>query len=256
MSSLSEPNFSGISHVLLDIEGTTCPVDFVSGTLFPFASARLGSFLESNAHDSAISALLSETEILWRQDGDPEAQALWRARNKMPPKTETGVAVLPYLEWLISRDRKSAPLKELQGMVWREGYTSGEIIAPLFEDVPGALQRWREQGLMLAVYSSGSVEAQKLLYRFSNAGDLSGLFNHWFDTRWGSKRESDSYQQIGADMGAGPPRVLFISDVVEELAAASCAGMKVLFSRRKDNPQQDPGTYPWVNSFNHLVVTG
>ena len=127
---------------------------------------------------------------------------------------------------------KRQPLKDLQGRIWRSGYASGELIAPLFDDVPRALRRWRDDGLTLAVYSSGSVAAQQLLYGHCHEGDLTGLFSHWFDTKAGPKQAEESYLTIATEMQTTPTNVLFISDAIHELEAADAAGMKTLFSDR------------------------
>jgi enolase-phosphatase E1 len=241
----------GISHLLLDIEGTTCPVDFVAGTLFPYARERLGNFLRSRGEEPAVRALVKEVEAAWRVDPDPKAKAL-RLDPAAAAMSSQPEGVLPYLQWLIREDRKLTALKELQGLVWADGYASGELTAPLFSDVPEALRSWYRQGWILAVYSSGSVAAQQLLYGFSNAGDLRTLFDHWFDTRIGGKQSGDSYTTIANSMAVHPASVLFVSDAVAELEAAASAGMQVIFSDREGNPQRDPGPYPWISSFSQL----
>jgi enolase-phosphatase E1 len=223
----------GVSHVLLDIEGTTCPVSFVSETLFPYASDRLPELLSRRDQDPEVQRLIQEVDQAWSQDPDPEAQGL---RHQAPEDVGS------YLQGLMRRDRKLSPLKELQGLIWTEGYRKGELVGPLYDDVPGALQRWNQQGLVLAVYSSGSVRAQQLLYGYSRAGDLRPLFSHWFDTRTGAKQNRESYIQIARTMAVKPSKVLFISDALAELEAASTAGMTVLFSQRPGNgPGGGPG---------------
>ncbi|WP_216904897.1 acireductone synthase [Synechococcus sp. CCY 9618] len=239
---------TGISHYLLDIEGTTCPVSFVTGTLFPYASDQMGAFLERNQHQDRVLKLVEELEEEWKDDPHPEAVAL---RAEAPDECVPW-RVLPYLHWLMAHDRKLTALKELQGMVWEQGYASGELVGPLFSDVPAALRRWRAAGKVLAVYSSGSVKAQQLLYRHSNGGDLGELFSHWFDTRCGQKQTSASYTAIAAAMAVEPDRILFISDTVGELQAATDAGMKVLFSLREGNPQSDPGAFTSIINFNEF----
>ncbi|WP_369802059.1 acireductone synthase [Synechococcus sp. 8F6] len=236
----------GVTHVLLDIEGTTCPVSFVSSTLFPYAAEQLEAFLDSHRNDLAVRSLLDEVEAAWRQDADPEAQAL---------RQQGGVGTLAYLQWLIRRDRKLTPLKDLQGLVWEQGYRSGALTGPLFADVPGALRRWHGAGLVLAVYSSGSVAAQRLIYGHSNAGDLRPLFSHWFDTRIGPKQAPESYATIAAQLGVDPEQMLFVSDALTECQAAAAAGMQVVFSDREGNPGRDPGPFERIVSFNDLVLT-
>jgi len=162
--------------------------------------------------------------------------------------------VVPYLRWLIEEDRKLTPLKELQGLIWEEGYGSGELQGPLYPDVAPALHRWRQAGLTLAVYSSGSVKAQQLIYGHSNAGDLRSWFHYWFDTRMGPKLEPASYIRIVKAMGAEASMVLFISDSIGELEAARSNGLPVLFSDRhgSDDSLDLPARFPTITSFDGL----
>ena len=241
------PLIRGCSHLLLDIEGTTCPVSFVAGSLFPYAARRLESFLGSQQQDPEVQRLLGAVEKAWRQDDDPEAQALWRNRDEPMPAAA-------YLQLLIQKDRKLTALKELQGMVWRAGYANGELVAPLFDDVAPALERWHHQGVVLAVYSSGSVEAQQLLYGHSKGGDLRGLFSYWFDTRSGAKQEPHSYTGIAKVMEVAPERVLFISDSLAECEAAEAVGMAVLFSDRESNPHRQAGGFARISDYSSLIL--
>lgn len=240
-------------HLLLDIEGTTCPVDFVSGTLFPYAKRQLQQFLGEQRGDPRVRGLMAELQQAWQQDDNAEARALSSRREPKAPHTEMDIVTLiPYLHHLIDRDRKLTPLKQLQGMIWDQGYGRGELLAPLFDDVPPALQRWHRQGLHLSVYSSGSVQAQRLLYRHTTAGNLEPLFAYWFDTRTGSKQDPSSYDKIAAAMGCCSREILFISDIPAELEAASGSGMAVLFSDRQGNPVRDARGFPSISSFEAL----
>jgi enolase-phosphatase E1 len=234
-----------VSHVLLDIEGTTCPVSFVAEVLFPYAAAQLQTYLAGHGQEPGVRELLEEAAEDWARDQDPAAQQLRR---------RSAAAVHDYLRLLIRQDRKLTPLKQLQGLIWEHGYATGVLRAPLFEDVPPALQRWRQQGLILAVYSSGSVQAQQLLYGHSSGGDLRSCFSHWFDTRCGPKRDPDSYRSIAAAMVARCAKVLFVSDALEECLAAREAGLQVVFSSRAGNPGRDPGPFACVENYADLTI--
>ncbi|MFQ6537960.1 MULTISPECIES: acireductone synthase [Aphanothece] len=236
---------SGVSHVLLDIEGTTCPVSFVADTLFPYAAARMASFLETEQNNPAVLQLLEQAAQAWEEDDEAAAAAL---------RQKGGTAIGDYLQLLIRQDRKLPALKELQGLIWAQGYANGELRSPLFADVPSALERWHHQGLVLAVYSSGSVKAQQLLYGHSEAGDLRALFRFWFDTRTGPKQAAQSYRTIAAAMATSPPQVLFISDALAECQAAAAAGMHVLFSDREGNPARDPGSFARIADYSGLEI--
>lgn len=233
-----------ITHLLLDIEGTTCPVSFVADVLFPYARAALRPYLDNHGSEPEVQALVVELQQAWLADMQPEPVAL-RQRHG----TEE---VVMYLEWLIDNDIKLTPLKDLQGRIWRAGYAAGDLLAPLFADVAPALQRWHASGLVLTVYSSGSVPAQQLLYQHTESGDLRALFSHWFDTRTGAKQQSISYTQIADLMQTTPEQVLFISDSLAELQAAAQAGMACLFSDREGNPGRDSGGFERISDYSQL----
>jgi enolase-phosphatase E1 len=192
--------------ILLDIEGTTAPISFVAEVLFPYAAERLAKFVHANAADPEIAAALKETAEL-------EGRAL---------SQDDAIAVL--LGW-IKADRKATPLKTLQGKIWREGYESGAIVSPVYPDAVAAMRAWKARGLRLDVYSSGSVEAQILLYRYSEAGDLTPLFTGYFDTRTGAKTEPASYAAIAGLAGVAPSEMVFLSDLPREIAPAAAAGL-------------------------------
>lgn len=262
-----------IHHVVLDIEGTTCPVEYVSEVLFPYAAHHLAGFLATYGHDPNVATLVKQVKEAWKQDTDPSAQALRQCeadthQEAMDHQSSASIQassqtasphddlerVVVYLQWLIQQDRKLPALKELQGLIWEDGYRSGLLQGPLFADVAPALKRWHAAGLILSVYSSGSRKAQQLLYQYSNAGDLRPLFKHWFDTKIGSKLEPNSYEQICKHLASPPADVLFISDSLAELQAASHAGLMVLHSDRSQhpNPTQDTGGFSSIRSFSNL----
>jgi len=197
-----------IEAILTDIEGTTSSVSFVFDVLFPYARAHLPAYVRAHVDDPAVQAQLNAVRA---ESGEPGAD------------TERLLEIL--LEWMAA-DRKATPLKALQGMVWAEGYRAGQLKGHVYPDAVAALQRWHEQGYALYVYSSGSVQAQKLIFGCAEVGDLTPLFSGYFDTGIGHKREAASYMRIAESIGLPAQRVLFLSDVAEELDAARAAGMK------------------------------
>jgi len=196
-----------IKAILTDIEGTTSAVSFVFDVLFPFAAKHLPDFVRSHAAEPAVAAQLDAARA---ESGEADADL------------ERVVAIL--LEW-IAADRKATPLKALQGMVWEQGYRAGQLKGHVYPDAVDALRRWHAEGYALYVYSSGSIQAQKLIFGCSEAGDLTPLFSGYFDTTSGAKREAASYARIAAAIGRPAGEILFLSDVVQELDAARAAGM-------------------------------
>ncbi|UWS30157.1 acireductone synthase [Erwinia pyrifoliae] len=195
-----------IRAIVTDIEGTTSDIRFVHQILFPYARENLPSFISGNQQQPAV------------------AQVLDQLRAEVDRPQATVQELIHVLFGFMAEDRKSTALKALQGMVWRDGYLNGSFTGHLYPDVLPALQRWQQQGLALYVYSSGSVAAQKLLFGYSDAGDITGLFSGYFDTHVGAKREADSYRNIASQIGLPAQQLLFLSDIHQELDAARDAG--------------------------------
>jgi enolase-phosphatase E1 len=198
--------------LLLDIEGTTTPLAFVTDTLFPYARARLAAFLAREGRADQAAAFLAEMD----------------------------------------RDSKSSALKELQGRIWEDGYASGELTGAVFDDVPRAFARWHAASRPIAIFSSGSVLAQQLLFRHSRAGDLTPFIARYFDTRVGAKRDAASYARIASTLAVAPAALTFVSDIVAELDAARAAGMQTILSLRPGNHPQPPHDHRVVTSFDEI----
>jgi enolase-phosphatase E1 len=204
------------AFVLLDIEGTTTPVDFVLRVLFPEARARVLVFLETHSADPEVARDLA---------GLCDEQARDAAEGKGPPAWDgSPAAAAAYARWLMDRDRKTTALKSLQGKIWARGYAAGRLRGQVYDDVPPALSRWNATGCRVAIFSSGSVLAQKLLFAHSDHGDLTPFLSGYFDTTTGGKGEADSYRRIAEALGEPPGAGLFASDAVTELDAARGAG--------------------------------
>ncbi len=217
--------------ILADIEGTTTPISFVHETLFPYAHARLDGFLALHAHEAEIQAAFAElAEIA------PGA-----------PPVET-------LRALMDIDAKVAPLKTIQGLIWAEGYAKRELKGALYTDVPPAFRLWSNAGLDLNIYSSGSQAAQELLFRHSVAGDLTILIRQYFDTRFGGKRESQSYLAIADALQTSPADILFLSDVELELDAAAQAGLQVCQLVREADGTQACAQHPSAPDFDQVAA--
>ncbi len=196
-----------IRAIVTDIEGTTTPIAFVHEVLFPYARSRLAEFCSSHQAEPEVAAALEAVRV------ESDAQTL-----------DEVVAVL--LQWM-DEDRKAGPLKALQGMIWQAGYEEGVLKGQVYDDAAALLMCWQSQGLKLYVYSSGSIAAQKLIFGFSDKGDLTPLFSGYFDTAVGAKVDAGSYAAIAATIGIAPAEILFLTDMPAEVLAARTAGMRV-----------------------------
>ena len=204
--------------ILTDIEGTTSSIRFVHDVLFPYAREHLAEFVRGSAGDPRVARLLDDARLEAGKDLDLEG------------------SIEQLIAW-IDADRKITSLKALQGMIWEAGYRSGDFTGHIYADAAANLRAWHAAGIRLYVFSSGSVQAQKLLFGHSDSGDLTPLFSGYYDTRIGNKRESAAYAEIAADIGLPPGDILFLSDIREELDAAQQAGLGTIWLVRDREPE-------------------
>jgi len=199
----------GIQWILTDIEGTTTEVSFVYDILFPYFRSHMDEW--KTVDSDQMNQVLEQTRALVLEE-----QSI-NVSNKE--------AIFDQLRQWSIEDRKVTPLKTFQGMVWEQGFKSGAIKGHMYADVKPALERWTAMGMKLAIFSSGSIAAQKQLFGFSTEGDLTPYFSAYFDTTTGMKRDAATYVKIADLLNTIPSKVLFLSDIKEELEAASSAGL-------------------------------
>ena len=225
-----------IQAILTDIEGTTTSLSFVKDVLFPYAYERMQSFVVENRTNPAVAKLIDDVR--------------YEVNN---PVLSLSGAIEQLKQW-IRDDKKITPLKAIQGLMWQQGYANGDFTGHVYPDAVAGLQAWHVQGLQLYVYSSGSVQAQQLLFGYSDAGDLTPLFSGYFDTQVGHKREIGAYQHIAQAIGIAPEHILFLSDIREELDAAQQAGMQTCALVR-ENQATEGLQHPWVENFAQIDLT-
>jgi enolase-phosphatase E1 len=210
-----------VKAILTDIEGTTSSITFGRDVLFPYAAQHLPMFVRANAHDPAVMAQLHAV-----------AQEIGAAKDDY----EAIIAAL--LQW-IAEDRKATPLKALQGMLWEHGYKNQAYSAHVYEDAFQQLSAWHAAGIPLYVYSSGSIQAQKLFFGYSEFGDMTPLFADYFDTTSGAKQNAAAYQRIAEAIHLSSENILFLSDIAAELDAAKAAGMQTCWLVRPQDTTAD-----------------
>ena len=238
-----------IRAILLDIEGTTTPFEFVYEVLFPFARRHVEEFLSQHRLSAEVRADIEALKAEHHADDEAGREPpAWREHSAA---SQVESATL-YVHRLMDQDRKSTALKSLQGKVWESGYLSGQLRGEVYADVPPAFARWREQQRGIYIFSSGSVLAQKLLFAHTNAGDLSAYIDGYFDTTTGAKNSSASYESIASAIHSTAAEVLFVSDVTAELDAAREAGMRTALCVRPGRPEPEPRGHVVVHTFDVL----
>jgi len=240
-----------ITTLLLDIEGTTTPINFVYCVLFPYARSRIEQFLCRHQNDPEIEAALQSLKSENRAE----------AANDAPPLADSTRqnflrSAAAYCLWLMSCDRKSTPLKIIQGRIWEQGFRSAELRGDVFPDVPSAFRRWHSENRRIAIYSSGSVLAQQLLFGHNKYGDLASYISFFFDTQVGPKRAVESYLCISQQLKCRAEEILFVSDVLEEIHAARQAGFQTALCIRPGNATVNTMNVPGliIHSFDELLV--
>ncbi len=214
-------------YVLTDIEGTTTSISFVQDVLFPY-------FL-SHINEIYLLSDLNEVKYIF-------GKVMRVVKKEENRNITTSEEVIEQLKIWCKEDRKITPLKTLQGIIWQKGYQSGKLFGHIYDDVPDMLEKWNLLGKKIGVFSSGSAAAQKLLFSYSEKGDLSSYFSHHFDTNIGTKRDSETYTLIAKEIKLPTNRILFLSDITEELVAADDAGFQTIQIKREGNTQS------WNNS--------
>lgn len=223
-----------IKAIVTDIEGTTSSLSFVKDVLFPYARAHIADFIRRNQQQDEVALLLEDVRLEVDRDLDIEG------------------VIAQLISW-IDQDRKVTPLKSLQGLIWQAGYQQGDYRGHVYADAVDGLKNWREQGIRLYVYSSGSVYAQKLLFAHTDYGDLTPLFDGYFDTHIGGKKDVTSYNAIAEQTGLPPEQILFLSDIKEELDAAAQAGFQTVWLVR-EGVLDSNAAHRQVNSFADIAL--
>ena len=239
---------ANVSAILLDIEGTTTPIEFVYEVLFPFARQHVKEFIHQHRESADVRADIAGLRAEYLADMES---------GKEPPRWRDDAddswleSVTAYVHWQMKQDRKSTALKSLQGKIWKAGYLSGSLLGQVYPDVPPAFARWRKQEKQIYIYSSGSILAQKLLFAHTSDGDLSGYINDYFDTTTGAKTTSSSYHAIAKRVGLPAREILFLSDVTAELDAAQETRMKTALCTRSGSSQPS-GSHRIVKSLDSV----
>jgi enolase-phosphatase E1 len=237
-----------VKGILLDIEGTTSSISFVYDVMFPFVRNNVGSFLSQSWDSDEVKACVS----LLAKDLEKGSAADWLGDDAVEQQQ---AKVVGGVIQLMDADVKATGLKQLQGLIWKSGFHSGEMVAHLFDEVAECIQGWHKSGIDVRIYSSGSIAAQKLFFGHTIAGNLLDCFQGHYDTTTGPKKEADSYSTIAEEFACEASEILFVSDVVDELAAAKAAGLQTVLSLRPGNKPVDAGhEFDAVNGFDQIVV--
>ena len=225
-----------VKAILIDIEGTVSPISFVKDVLFPYSEEKMEKFIKENKDKHEIKNILQQVQEIEGKEMDIDE-------------------IIQTLKRWIKEDRKIAPLKDIQGFIWKEGFESGQIKAPLYEDAYRKMKEWKEKGYKLYIYSSGSVQAQKLFFSHTDKGNILNWFSGHFDTKIGNKKETQSYRKIAQEIGLKPEEILFLSDNPDEIKAAAQAGMKVYrLVRPQDTEYIENFEYPQIKSFDEVQL--
>lgn len=239
--------------IICDIEGTTSSISFVKDVLFPYALKNVEEYLKTHWNEDATKTVVAAL----REQADEDKKAEVEGVVTIPAEDSEDIIpdIVKNVEWQMSLDRKTGALKTLQGLVWAKGYKDGSIKGHVYEDVKKALEQWNEGGRKVYIYSSGSVDAQKMLFEHSEQGDLVKYLSGYYDTKIGAKQEKDSYEAILKKVEVSGEDALFLTDIVAEAKAAKEAGLNVVLLDRPGNAElseEDRKEFPVISSFSDL----
>ncbi|MHB1709383.1 MAG: acireductone synthase [Thermoplasmataceae archaeon] len=240
-----------VRAILLDIEGTTTPIEFVHDTLFNYAREKIGSFLTENIHNKVIQQMVEDLGKLHHEEESifSEIPAWDGSITKEQMESATR-----YCVWLISRDSKAPPLKELEGLIWKDGYNKGELKGNVYGDVPDAFKKWKASGKSVYIYSSGSVLSQKLLFSTTQYGDMTRYIDGYFDTSIGTKTDQRSYEMISEISGIPAHNFLFLTDAPKEIYGAVSAGFHGILVKR-GMERADAGDFKeTISDFTEIIL--
>jgi len=223
-----------IKAIITDIEGTTTDINFVHKVLFPYSRERIAEYVRTHEQDPKLVPVLSEI------------------RQQLIPSADLTLIVRQLIDW-IDQDVKNGSLKTIQGLIWQEGFEKGAFTGHVYPDAYENLIKWHKQGIALYIYSSGSVQAQQLLFQYSDFGDLRYLFKDYFDTAVGGKKEPASYANILKQIGFAPDEILFLSDVKAELDAAKANNLKTYLLDR-EHVELEIKNHPVAGNFNVIQL--
>ena len=245
--------FDTYTTVVLDIEGTTTPLSFVKDCLFPYITDNIADFLRTHWDDQQLQVHIADLRTQAQTDQETN---MGFPVIPLIDKEAVMSAVVSNVKAQMNVDRKISSLKKFQGFMWKFAFESGQIKGMVYDDVVEAFERWKKRGVPIHIYSSGSVEAQKLLFGFTDNGNLLPFISSHFDTTVGSKLEAASYTAILHCLNVtNPATVLFISDNPNELKAAKSAGLAVLLANRPGNNPvslEDLKLYKSIDTFNEV----
>lgn len=223
-----------IKAIITDVEGTTTDINFVHKVLFPYSRERIANYVRANEYNPLLVPVLQDI------------------RQKLVPGADLTIIIRQLIDW-IDQDVKNGALKTIQGFIWQEGFEKGDFTGHVYPDAYENLVKWHKQGIALYIYSSGSVQAQQLLFQYSDFGDLRYLFQGYFDTAVGGKKEAASYANILKQIGFAPDEILFLSDVKAELDAAKANNMKTYLLDR-EHVELEIKNHPVAGNFNVIQL--
>ncbi|EDW84756.1 uncharacterized protein Dwil_GK14286 [Drosophila willistoni] len=240
-----------IKVILLDIEGTTTSIGFVHHILFPYAKQNVEEYLKKEWDSDEIKQIVQDLQQV------PSFEVYKATLVDSSASSITVELITGFVRYLIDKDLKVTPLKTLQGLIWANGYESGELKGHVYDDVKEAFEHWNNSGLKLAIYSSGSVAAQKLIFGYSTSGNLLPYLSAHFDTHVGHKQEKDSYINIAKSLETNPEHILFLTDIPGEADAARAAGLQAIILQRFGNApltDDEKSLNKIINDFSVLKV--
>ncbi|XP_053205240.1 enolase-phosphatase E1-like isoform X2 [Panonychus citri] len=244
--------------IILDIEGTTTSVRFVSDVLFPYIRTHLRKYLNECWGQPELAMTVDRLRDQTRTDQENGAKIPRILDNDEADEDQVRRSIIANILWQMDEKKNNAALKQLQILVWVYGYEKQHIKGHVFDDVPPALHQWkRELNIKLYLYSTGMIVVQQLLFSCSTHGNLLPLLDDYFDVLLGSKRDYRSFKKIAALLDDPESQILFLTDNSKEARAAIQAGCKALLVKRPGNKpltETEVNEFRVISSFSDIII--
>lgn len=240
--------------LIFDVEGTTTSVSFVRDTLFSYIRNNLYDYINNQWDDEEfkiVVALLTDQSNTDVRNNVKGVVPITEGNNK---KDSVYFNVL----WQMNEKRSTPSLKLLQGHVMRLGFKTGALVGHVYRDFENLLQTIYESDCRVYTYSSGSVEAQELLFEHSIYGNLSKYFKGHFDSGIGKKDDPESYKNIARKLKCKPESIGYFTDSYEEADAAAEAGCRTFVICRTDGltePKYSESRHWTFKTFSQVLFT-
>ncbi|XP_013397492.2 enolase-phosphatase E1 [Lingula anatina] len=247
-----------VKVLLLDVEGTTSPISFMKNEVNQYVTENIQEYLTKNWESEELQNVITSLREQAQQDKEAGTEGVVEVKAADDPQEEVIASITENLKWQMSQEKATTAACQLQSQILREAFKMEKMKGKLFDDVVPALKEVATDSRQVYLFSTTSMDVQKLLFTYSAQGDNSKCLSGFFDSKVGAKTEMESYKNIINDIGVKPEETLYVTDMPAEAQAAGKAGIGVFLLNRPENPalsQDDLKDYNVISSLTELYAS-